>query len=66
MSELKNLFDKSIYKDTPKQVLSTKTPEMQDDKAAIADNNAVEQEPVDDEPPTPNFINLDLLVKPDR
>ena len=61
----KKLFNNSIYKDVPKKPLRRKLPASSDDTKPIA-AKAVKPEPVDDEPPAPNFINLEHLVTPNK
>lgn len=61
----RKLFDNSIYKDVPKKPLSKQHPAIVDDKKPL-EKKAAESEPIDDEPPAPSFINMDLLVKPNK
>ena len=61
----KKLFENSIYKDVPKNPLSKKRPSTVEDKNPLQ-KKVVESEPIDDEPPAPSFINMDLLIKPNK
>ncbi|MCU7834063.1 MAG: OmpA family protein [gamma proteobacterium symbiont of Taylorina sp.] len=55
------LLAKSIFNGVPKKPLSKKTSNT-DDIPDTASNEEAGIEPVDDEPPAPNFINMDHLV----
>jgi len=55
------LFDKSIYNGVPKKPLG-KTPPAKNGVPETASNEKPEKDPIDDEPPAPNFINMDHLV----
>lgn len=62
------LNERSVFKDVPKKRASSKkqvdTPEAGSEQAGIESDlpEQSEEEPFDDEPPAPNFINFDHLV----
>lgn len=63
----KKLFENSIYKDVPKIPAGKKTDASNNGQPVpIAENKIAEPEPIDDEPPAPNFINMDLLINPNK